>query len=128
MISKKYLRKNLLRNDFLHSYFRQVFQELLEQMHSKIVLLYLYNKMPSLPEFCGNTFIRNWLTSFHNFHGCTILVKSVIMVGSCFILAASINVTWAFSFGENRFKLEAKDFIFNILQRNSPNFGVKILA
>ena len=32
------------------------------------------------------------------------------------------------TFSGHRFKLEAEVFIFDILQRNLPNFGVKILA
>ena len=45
-----------------------------------------------------------------------------------FILVTSIVVTWVSWFSGHRFKLEAKDFIFRVLQRNFPNFGVKILA
>ena len=45
-----------------------------------------------------------------------------------FILVASIVVTWVSWFSRHKFKLEAEDFIFHILQRNFPNFGVKILA
>ena len=45
-----------------------------------------------------------------------------------FILVASIVVTWVSWFSGHRFKLEAEDFIFHILQRNFSNFGVKILA
>ena len=45
-----------------------------------------------------------------------------------FILVASIVVTWVSWFRGHKYKLEAKDFIFHILQRNFPNFGMKILA
>ena len=45
-----------------------------------------------------------------------------------FILVASIVVTWVSWFNGHKFKLEAVDFIFHILQRNFPNFVVKILA
>ena len=45
-----------------------------------------------------------------------------------FILVASIIVTWVSWSSRHRFKLEDKDFIFHILQRNFANFGVKILA
>ena len=45
-----------------------------------------------------------------------------------FILVASVVVTWVNWFSGHRFKLEAEDFIFHILQRKFPNFGVKILA
>ena len=45
-----------------------------------------------------------------------------------FILIASIIVTWVSWFSGHMFKLEAEDFIFHILHRNSLNFGVKILA
>ena len=45
-----------------------------------------------------------------------------------FILVASIIVTLVSWFSRHRSKLEAEDFIFHILQRNFPNFGVKILA
>ena len=48
---KKLLRKTLIRNNFLHSYFWQVLQEIPEQLYSKRVLLYLLNEMPLLPEF-----------------------------------------------------------------------------
>ena len=43
-----------------------------------------------------------------------------------FILVASIIVIWSSSFSGQRFKLESKDFIFHILQRNFSNFGMKI--
>ena len=39
-----------------------------------------------------------------------------------FILVASIVVTWVSWFSRHRFKLKAEDFIFQILQRNFPNF------
>ena len=45
-----------------------------------------------------------------------------------FILVTSIIVTWVSWFSGHKFKLEVEDFIFHILQRNFPNFGVKILA
>ena len=45
-----------------------------------------------------------------------------------FILVASIVVTWVSWFSGHRFKLEAKDFFFHIIQRNFANFGVKILV
>ena len=45
-----------------------------------------------------------------------------------FILVASIAVTWVSWFSVHRFKLEAEDFIFHILQRIFLNFGMKILA
>ena len=45
-----------------------------------------------------------------------------------FVLVASIVVTWVSWFNGQKFKLEDLDFIFHILQRNFPNFGVKILA
>ena len=45
-----------------------------------------------------------------------------------FILVASIIVTWVSWFSRHRFKLEAEDFISHILQRNFPNFSMKILA
>ena len=51
-----------------------------------------------------------------------------LMLGFCFILVASIAVIWPSSFSGYRFKLEAEDFIFHILQRNFPNFDVKILV
>ena len=44
------------------------------------------------------------------------------------ILVASIIVAWVSWFSWHRFKLEAEDFIFHILQRHFPNFGVEILA
>ena len=50
------------------------------------------------------------------------------MLGFCFILVDSITVIWASSFSGHRFKLEANDFIFHILQKNFPKFSVKILA
>ena len=45
-----------------------------------------------------------------------------------FILIASIVVTWVSWFSRHKFKLEAEDFIFHIIQRNFSNFGEKILA
>ena len=45
-----------------------------------------------------------------------------------FILVTSVFVTWVSWFSRHKFKLEAKDFIFHILQGNFANFGVKILA
>ena len=51
-----------------------------------------------------------------------------IMMGFWFILVTSIIVTWPSSFSGHRFKLESKDFIFHILQRNFSNFGMKILV
>ena len=45
-----------------------------------------------------------------------------------FILVASIVVTWGSWFSGRKYKLEAGDFIFQILQRNFPNVGVKLLA
>ena len=45
-----------------------------------------------------------------------------------FILVTSIVVTWVSWFSGHKYKLEAEDFIFHILQRNFPNVGVKILA
>ena len=45
----------------------------------------------------------------------------------CFILVSSIVVTWASWFSRHRFKLEVEDFIFHILQKNFPNFAMKIL-
>ena len=45
-----------------------------------------------------------------------------------FVLVASIVVTWVSWFNGQKFKLEDLDFICHILQRNFPNFGVKILA
>ena len=45
-----------------------------------------------------------------------------------FILVASIVVTGLSWFSRHKGKLETKDFIFNILQRNFPNVCVKILA
>ena len=47
-----------------------------------------------------------------------------------FILVTSIVVTcvtWASWFSGHRFKLEAENFTFHILQKNFPNFGMKIL-
>ena len=38
-----------------------------------------------------------------------------------FILVASIVVTWVSWFSGHKYKLEAKDFIFHILQRNFSN-------
>ena len=49
------------------------------------------------------------------------------MLDFCFILVASITVTWEILLSGNRFKSEAKAFISHILQRNFPNFGMKIL-
>ena len=54
------------------------------------------------------------------------LTTQSIMLGFWFILLASIFVTWASWFSGHRFKLEAENFIFHILQINFPNFGVKI--
>ena len=48
------------------------------------------------------------------------------MMDFWFILVASIIVIWSSSFSGQRFKLESKDFIFHILQRNFSNFGMKI--
>ena len=45
-----------------------------------------------------------------------------------FILVASIVATWVSWFSGHAFKLEAEDFIFDILKRIFQNFGVKILA
>ena len=45
------------------------------------------------------------------------------MPSFCFILVAS-----TLQLSGHRFKLEAEDFIFHILQKNFPNFGMKILA
>ena len=45
-----------------------------------------------------------------------------------FILVASIILTYASWFSRHRFKLEAEDLISHILQINSPNFIMKILA
>ena len=45
-----------------------------------------------------------------------------------FISVASIIITWMSWSSRHRFKLEAEDFIFRILQRFFPNFGMKIPA
>ena len=38
-------KKTLLRNDFLHSYFPQILQKILEKLYSGRVLFYLLNKI-----------------------------------------------------------------------------------
>ena len=76
----------------------------------------------------------SWQNSYSNLVGIfTVLAVAPflrtqsIMLGFFFILVASIVATWASLFSGHKFKLEAEDFIFHILQINFPNFGLKIL-
>ena len=49
-------------------------------------------------------------------------------MGFWLVLVTSIIVTWPISFIGHRFKLESEYVMFNILQRNFSNFGVKMLV
>ena len=89
-------------------------------------LLYLLNKMPYLLESCGNTFILIWLESFCSFDSYITLEKSIYY--ATFYLGCFHSVTRASWFSGHRFKLETQNFIFHILHRNFPNFGMKILV
>ena len=67
------------------------------------------------------------LQGFFTFDLCYLLL--LILGVHCYIvLFTPIVVTWTSWFSRHKFKLEAKDFIFHILQINFPNFGVKMLV
>ena len=82
--------------------------------------------MPYLLESCGNTFILIWLESFCSFDSYITLEKSIYY--ATFYLGCFHSVTRASWFSGHRFKLETQNFIFHILHRNFPNFGMKILV
>ena len=78
--------------------------------------------------FKKETLAQVFYSEFCEISKSTFLTEHLRWLLLWFILVASIVVTWVSWFSGQKFKLEAKDCIFHILQRNFPNFRVKILA
>ena len=119
MISKKFLRRSLLRNDFLHNQIPQ--QKILEQLYSSRVL----------PEFCDSTSILNWLASFRIFHSCTILAYSIGHTEFLFHLGRFQHCNLDEFAWRTQVQTGSRGFYFlccGILQRNFANFDMEILA
>ena len=87
--------------------------------------------MPQLPEFRDSIRILNWLISFHVFHSCTILVYSIGHTGFLLHLACFQHCNLGEFGWHTQVQTGSQGFYFpccSILQRNSPNFGMEILA
>lgn len=96
IISKKFLRKTPLRNDSLHNYFA---------------------KVSTAVAFCKS------LDIFSHFWQ---LCAHYTMQGNCSILVSSVTATWASLFNADRFKLQAKGFIFHVVIISSKLFKLQL--
>ena len=120
------MSKLRLRNDFLQNEIPQ--QKIPEQLHSWSLALNLkWNALTA----CNSTCIFNWLTSFHIFHSCTILVYSIGHTEFLLHLGHFQRCNLGKIVWYTQVQTGSQGLYFSccsIFQRNFPNFGLEILA
>ena len=100
--------------------FLRNFAKLTENTCARVSFLIKFFKKETLVQVFYSEFCKVSKSAFSTEH------LRWLLLG--FILVASIVVTLVSWFSGHKYKLEAKDFIFHILQINFPNVCVTILA
>ena len=105
---------------FAKKVFLEICQNSQENTWARVPFLIKFFKKETLAHVLYSEFCESSKSAF--------FIEHIPWMLLWFILVASIVVTWVSWFSGHKFKLEAENFIFHILQRNFPSFGVKILA
>ena len=119
MISERFLRKSLLRNDFLHNQIpQQNFQKTCNLGESRFKF---WMKCLNYLNFVTHPFLTRWYL-FIFFPVAPFWCTPSVILHFCFVLLTTNTAIWANLVGAHRSKLEVEDFIFHVVVFSRETF------